>query len=156
MLFCLAICDHAICGVPPVFIRTHANSFASLLLLNTEQDRQRFTIYYLPTQHHYTDKCQCLYDKSTITLTAKSMGVPERQHCSAMEGLGIHGNTNTQKVHNWQDRGLVLITSAREVPCLINDMWTGMTRDMTVYPVFRRLLPAIYSYLLTCEPPLLC
>lgn len=42
-----------------------------------------------------------------------------------------------KKVHNGQDGGLVLITSARDVPCLMNDMWTGMTRDMTVYPVFR-------------------
>uniref|UniRef100_K1QB88 Uncharacterized protein n=1 Tax=Magallana gigas TaxID=29159 RepID=K1QB88_MAGGI len=72
-------------------------------------------------------------------LTTKSMGVGERPHCpcSVMEGLGVHRNTNTQKVHNGQDGGLVLITSARDVPCLINDMWTGMTRDMTVYPVFR-------------------
>lgn len=91
--------------------------------------------------------------------TTTSIGVGERSHCprSAMEGLGVHRITNTQKVHNGQDGGLVLITSARDAPCLINDMWTGMTRDVTVYPVFRRLLPGIYSYLLTLntssEPP---
>ena len=139
MIFCVTICDHAIYGVPPVFIRTRSHSFASLLLLETEQAWQQFSIYYLPAQNQYTDKCQCLYDKSKNMLTTKSMGVGERPHCpcSAMEGLGVHRNTNTQKVHNGQDGGLVLITSARDVPCLINDMWTGMTRDMIVYPVFR-------------------
>lgn len=96
---CLTICDHTIYGVPPVFVRTRSHSFACLLLLNTEQNRQQFTIYYLPTQNQYTDKCQCLYDKSTNMLTTKSMGVGERPHCpcSAMEGLGVHRNTNTQK-----------------------------------------------------------
>uniref|UniRef100_K1QX51 Uncharacterized protein n=1 Tax=Magallana gigas TaxID=29159 RepID=K1QX51_MAGGI len=55
--------------------------------------------------------------------TTTSMGVGEKPHCpfSAMEGLGIHRNTNTQKVHNGQDGDLVLITSGRDVPCLIND-----------------------------------
>uniref|UniRef100_K1QLF4 Uncharacterized protein n=1 Tax=Magallana gigas TaxID=29159 RepID=K1QLF4_MAGGI len=72
-------------------------------------------------------------------LTTKSMCVGERPHCpcSAMEGLGVQQNTNTQKVRYGQDGGLVLITSARDAPCLINEMWTGMTRDMTVYPVFQ-------------------
>lgn len=99
MIFCVTICNHAIYRVPPVFTRTRPHSSASLLLLNTEQARQQFAIYCLPAQNQYTDKCQCLYDKSKNMLTTKSMGVGERPHCpcSAMEGLGVHRNTNTQK-----------------------------------------------------------
>lgn len=42
---CLTICDHTIYGVPPMFVRTRSHSFACLLLWNTEQYRQQFTIY---------------------------------------------------------------------------------------------------------------
>lgn len=70
-------------------------------------------------------------------LTAMSMGVGERPHVLALEGLRVQRNTNAQKVLNGQDGGLVLVTSASDALCLINDMWMGMTQDMTIYPVFR-------------------
>lgn len=116
---CLTICDHTIYGVPPMFVRTRSHSFACLLLLNTEQNRQQFTIYYLPTQNHYTDKCKCLYDKKHNTLTAKSLGVGERHcPCSAIKGLGVHRNTTTQKVQNGQSLAHgMLISQHIQRPC---------------------------------------
>lgn len=41
---------------------------------------------------------------------------------------------------------------ARDVPILMNDTWTGMTRVMTVDHVFRCLLPVIYTCTCTCYP----
>lgn len=120
------------------------NSY-NLLFANTESIHRWVT---MSKHKHVNHKVHGYWRKATLSLL----------------GYGkVWGSTEIptrKKVHNGQDGGLVLITSARDVPCLMNDMWTGMTRDMTVYPVFRWLLPGIYSYLLTLstpgEPPPLC
>lgn len=125
--------------------RTRYATVHNLLFANTESIHRWVT---MSKHKHVNHKVHGYWRKATLSLL----------------GYGkVWGSTEIptrKKVHNGQDGGLVLITSARDVPCLMNDMWTGMTRDMTVYPVFRWLLPGIYSYLLTLstpgEPPPLC
>lgn len=159
-VFCLTISDLAIYAVAPVFqqnvipelclfaiieYRTRYATVHNLLFANTESIHRWVT---RSKNKHVNHKVHGYWRKATLSLL----------------GYGkVWGSTEIptrKKVHNGQDGGLVLITSARDVPCLMNDMWTGMTRDMTVYPVFRWLLPGIYSYLLTLstpgEPPPLC